>query len=79
MRVLITGAAGFIGSHLEERLYDANHVVHGIDNFETGSGTVSVPTNLDVLYVAQADRGDDADAAALPAVTRDAGELPAGG
>ncbi len=34
MKVLITGAAGFIGSHLTERLLtDGNHVI-GIDNFD---------------------------------------------
>ncbi|HKJ02684.1 MAG TPA: UDP-glucuronic acid decarboxylase family protein [Longimicrobiales bacterium] len=37
MRVLITGAAGFLGSHLAERfLADGHHVV-GLDNFITGS------------------------------------------
>jgi nucleoside-diphosphate-sugar epimerase len=33
MRVLVTGAAGFIGSHLCERLLQAGHVVLGIDAF----------------------------------------------
>lgn len=37
MRVLITGAAGFLGSHLTDRfLADGHHVV-GMDNFITGS------------------------------------------
>ena len=37
MRILITGAAGFLGSHLCERLLrDGNEVV-GMDNFITGS------------------------------------------
>lgn len=36
MRVLITGAAGFIGSHLADRLIELGHEVHGIDNLETG-------------------------------------------
>ena len=35
MRVLITGGAGFIGSHLCERLADAGHEVLAIDNFAT--------------------------------------------
>ena len=34
MRVLVTGAAGFIGSHLCEALVDADHDVVGIDCFE---------------------------------------------
>ncbi|HEX7737309.1 MAG TPA: GDP-mannose 4,6-dehydratase [Ktedonobacteraceae bacterium] len=33
MRCLITGVAGFIGSHLAERLLAAGHEVCGIDNF----------------------------------------------
>ncbi len=35
-RVLITGAAGFIGSHLAETLLDRGYHVVGIDNFITG-------------------------------------------
>ena len=37
MRVLITGGAGFIGSHLSEALLAANHQVHVLDNLSTGS------------------------------------------
>ena len=37
MRVLITGAAGFIGSHLCERFLKEGHEVIGMDNFLTGS------------------------------------------
>jgi len=33
-RVLVTGAAGFIGSHLSERLLAAGHAVVGVDNFD---------------------------------------------
>lgn len=35
-RVLVTGGAGFIGSHLCERLLDAGHDVLCVDNFFTG-------------------------------------------
>jgi UDP-glucuronate 4-epimerase len=33
-KFLITGAAGFIGSHLCERLIDNGHIVVGLDNFD---------------------------------------------
>lgn len=41
MRILITGAAGFLGSHLCDRLLREGHTVIGMDNFITGS-----PDNL---------------------------------
>lgn len=34
MRILLTGAAGFIGSHVSERLLSIGHSVIGIDNFD---------------------------------------------
>ena len=37
MRVLITGAAGFLGSHLADRFLADGHSVVGLDNFVTGS------------------------------------------
>ncbi len=37
MRALITGGAGFIGSHLAERLLDAGHAVDVLDDLSTGS------------------------------------------
>ena len=36
MRILITGGAGFLGSHLCERLLDQDHDVLCLDNFFTG-------------------------------------------
>ena len=36
MRVLITGAAGFLGSHLVDRFLADGHSVVGVDNFITG-------------------------------------------
>ncbi len=36
MKVLITGAAGFLGSHLSERFLADGHSVVGLDNFVTG-------------------------------------------
>ena len=37
MRILVTGGAGFIGSHLCERLVSDGHEVTTIDNFSTGN------------------------------------------
>jgi dTDP-glucose 4,6-dehydratase len=45
MRILITGAAGFLGSHLCERFLDEGHAVVGMDNFITGN-----PDNIAHLF-----------------------------
>jgi UDP-glucose 4-epimerase len=37
MRILITGGAGFIGSHLAEALLDGGHTVYALDDLSTGS------------------------------------------
>jgi UDP-glucuronate decarboxylase len=37
MRILITGGAGFVGSHLAERLLGQGHDVIAVDNYFTGS------------------------------------------
>ena len=39
MRILVTGGAGFIGSHLCERLVKGGHKVVAIDNFSTGKAS----------------------------------------
>jgi dTDP-glucose 4,6-dehydratase len=37
LRVLVTGAAGFLGSHLTDRLLGEGHAVVGVDNLSTGN------------------------------------------
>jgi UDP-glucose 4-epimerase len=37
MRFLITGGAGFVGSHLAEELLERGHTVHVLDDLSTGS------------------------------------------
>jgi dTDP-glucose 4,6-dehydratase len=41
MRILVAGAAGFLGSHLTDRLLSEGHSVVGVDNLSTGD-----PQNL---------------------------------
>ena len=35
-KILITGAAGFLGSHLCDRFINEGYFVYGMDNFITG-------------------------------------------
>jgi dTDP-glucose 4,6-dehydratase len=52
MRIVITGAAGFIGSHLSERLLDMGHSVVGIDNLLTGDlANIAHLTGRDFVFV----------------------------
>jgi dTDP-glucose 4,6-dehydratase len=37
MRVVVTGAAGFLGSHVIDRLLSEGHTVLGVDNLSTGT------------------------------------------
>tara|TARA_Y100001970_G_scaffold293472_1_gene440471 strand:- start:2418 stop:3431 length:1014 start_codon:yes stop_codon:yes gene_type:complete len=46
LRVLITGVAGFLGSHLAEKLSDMKHSVVGIDNM-IGGYRDNVPKNIE--------------------------------
>ena len=45
MKILVTGAAGFLGSHLAESLAKMNHEVVGVDNM-IGGYTDNVPKNI---------------------------------
>ena len=48
-RVVITGAAGFIGSHLAETLLDRDYTVVGIDNLLTGD-TANISHLVTICY-----------------------------
>jgi dTDP-glucose 4,6-dehydratase len=51
-RVVITGAAGFIGSHLAEALLDSGHEVIGIDNLLTGDvSNIAHLANRDFMFI----------------------------
>jgi dTDP-glucose 4,6-dehydratase len=51
-RVVITGAAGFIGSHLSEALLDRGYSVIGIDNLLTGDlANIAHLVNRDFLFI----------------------------
>lgn len=45
MRILVTGAAGFIGSNFCQRLVKMDHIVTGVDDFSTGFDGL-VPHNI---------------------------------
>ena len=44
-KILITGVAGFLGSHLAEKLSEKNHQVVGVDNM-TGGYKDNVPKKI---------------------------------
>lgn len=52
MRYLITGVAGFIGSHLLKALLEQGHEVIGVDNFLTGRHENIAPYMNDFKFVA---------------------------
>lgn len=47
-KILVTGAAGFMGSHLAETLGNKNYEVYGIDNFSVGRRH-NVPKNIQFI------------------------------
>ena len=49
MKILITGCAGFIGSHLCEKLLSLNHIVYGIDNLNDYYNIKQKKHNLKII------------------------------
>jgi UDP-glucose 4-epimerase len=62
MRVLVTGGAGFIGSHLIERLLAGGHHIRVLDNLSTGKRS-NLPAHAAVQFI----EGDIRDEAAVRA------------
>jgi len=56
MKALVTGGAGFIGSHIVDRLLDDGHEVIVLDDFSTGHRS-NLPDN-DSLSIIEGDIGD---------------------
>jgi dTDP-glucose 4,6-dehydratase len=50
MRVLVTGAAGFLGSHMLDALLGEGHAVVGVDNFLTGDQRNIAHLNRDAHF-----------------------------
>lgn len=68
-KILVTGTAGFIGSHTVEQLLAGGHAVCGADNFRTGK-----PANLAPFFTVERFHFKELDAGAagnLDVVARD--------
>ena len=48
MKILLTGGAGYIGSHVVLSLLDQNHKVSIIDDFSTGRREL-IPKNIEIF------------------------------
>ena len=66
VKVLVTGAAGFIGSHLCEALVARGHAVIGVDNFDAFYARAVKERNLEVVRANRAFRFVEADVARDP-------------
>ena len=49
MKILVTGAAGFLGSHLCDSLLNDGHIVFGVDNFFRGKVS-NLPTHENFTF-----------------------------
>src|SRR5438309_3276962 len=75
MKILVTGAAGFIGGYLVEELLQAGHEVIGLDNFSKyGPLRPAASGHPRYRFV----QGDAKDATLLTELMRDVGQVVAG-
>ena len=65
-RVLVTGGAGFIGSHLVEKILDLDSEVIVLDDLSSGSKN-NLVSNNNLTYI----KGDIRDLSLLKKITRD--------
>ena len=75
MKILVTGAAGFIGGYLVEELLHAGHEVVGLDNFSKYGPVHQQSLNQPAYRFVQ---GDAKDAGLLADLMRDADQIVAG-
>jgi UDP-glucose 4-epimerase len=61
MKYLVTGGAGFIGSHLVERLVQNNHEVQVIDNLTSGNIKNLTPVIDKITYAPSLETLTDSD------------------
>ena len=66
MNILVTGGAGFIGSHLAQALVEAGHRVRVLDNLQGGHRANLAPVAADVEFL----EGDCSDPGAADRATR---------
>ena len=59
LNILITGAAGFLGSVLTGELLAANHTVYALDNFMYGGQSLAHLCHDDLLHVTRGDARDE--------------------
>jgi nucleoside-diphosphate-sugar epimerase len=69
MRVLVTGGAGYIGSHLVRRLLSAGHAVHVLDRLDYGGSSLLGDCDMPGFSLT---RGDITDRALLRGAIQDA-------